>query len=152
MKHKADYHLLVLCRYNNVISACCLKQDLDIFPHGDATEVSISLVLCNFCFDLRKWGIGVVDQLRWNLNDVDVRRSKIQAHFALAKNESMYLSLSGKCGLMATAYGRMVYFDTASRVKWDLILYFLAGLPTVTARMFNILYLCVNLCNCCGIS
>ena len=36
------YHLSVLCSYENVISACSLKQDLEIFPHGDETEVSIS--------------------------------------------------------------------------------------------------------------
>ena len=34
--------------------------------------------------------------------------------------------------------GRILY--TASRVKWDLILYYLASLLTVTARMFNILH------------
>ena len=41
-----DSHIcFYMCRYENVLSACCLKQDLEIFTHRDQTEVSYSYSL-----------------------------------------------------------------------------------------------------------
>ena len=45
--------IFALFMYKKVISACSLKQDLDIFPHGDETEVSIALrILVLTSFDV----------------------------------------------------------------------------------------------------
>ena len=35
-------YLYNIFRYKEVISACSLDKDLDIFPHGDQTEVSFT--------------------------------------------------------------------------------------------------------------
>ena len=53
------YHLSVLCSYENVISACSLKQDLEIFPHGDETQVSISPFTAWTVTKALIWGAGL---------------------------------------------------------------------------------------------